>query len=286
MLEIRCELALEEREGGSGRIRGTILPIGRIAGDRREVFTPGSVSWPAAGVRLLAEHRGRQVMRFTPIERAGNLEIDEQLPDSDLGREVAGEIRSGKRSGLVGRIPRDRGSHGARRPGDIRGAGQRRGGDSLASLPASACRGPGEYQASAGADVAVGHVDPCPAGSCGAARSRTTPTGSSGTTSRVRRPAGVRGAATAGLQIAAGTLGRALATATVEGDRGALDPHVLEGVGTDLVRSGRFLGLLRVDQAGRVRLLRAGAVASVVYGEADPGYLALLDFTWAGHRPQ
>ena len=39
-------------------------------------------------------------MRFTPIERAGNLEIDEQLPDSDLGREVAGEIRSGKRSGL------------------------------------------------------------------------------------------------------------------------------------------------------------------------------------------
>ena len=100
MLEIRCELALEEREGGSGRIRGTILPIGRIAGDRREVFTPGSVSWPAAGVRLLAEHRGRQVMRFTPIERAGNLEIDEQLPDSDLGREVAGEIRSGKRSGL------------------------------------------------------------------------------------------------------------------------------------------------------------------------------------------
>ena len=82
--------------------------------------------------------------------------------------------------------------------------------------------------------------------------------------------AGVQGAATAGLQIAAGTLGRALATATVGGDRGALDPHVLEGVGTDLVRSGRFLGLLRVDQAGRVRLLRAGAVASVVYGEADP----------------
>ena len=56
----------------------------------------------------------------------------------------------------------------------------------------------------------------------------------------------------------------------VEGDGGAVDPHLLDGIGTDLVRAGRFLGLLRVDQTGRARILRAGAVASVVTGAADP----------------
>ena len=100
MLEIRCRVEVEQRGDGAGRIRGVILPLGRVAGDRREVFTPGSVSWPSNGVRLLAEHRGRQIMRFQPIERRGNLEIDEQLPDTDLAREVAAEIRSGKRAGL------------------------------------------------------------------------------------------------------------------------------------------------------------------------------------------
>ena len=100
MLEVRCRIECEARGDGPGRIRGTILPIGRVAGDRREVFAPGSVTWPSNGVRLLAEHRGRQVMRFTPLERAGNLEIDEQLPDTDLGREVGEDIRSGRRAGL------------------------------------------------------------------------------------------------------------------------------------------------------------------------------------------
>ena len=81
----------------------------------------------------------------------------------------------------------------------------------------------------------------------------------------------VRAAASAGVQVAAGALGRALASADVEGDRGVLDPMLLEGVGTDLVRAGRFLGLLRVDpRTGKPMLLRAGAVASVVYGSADP----------------
>ena len=80
----------------------------------------------------------------------------------------------------------------------------------------------------------------------------------------------VLAAATAGVQAAAGIVGRALASATIDGDRGAVDPHLLEGIGTDLVRAGRFLGRLTVGTDGRVRILRAGAVASVVYGDADP----------------
>ena len=80
----------------------------------------------------------------------------------------------------------------------------------------------------------------------------------------------IQATATAGVQAAAGVVSRALASATIEGDGGAVDPHLLEGIGTDLVRAGRFLGRLIVGPGGRVRILRAGAVASVVSGEADP----------------
>ena len=80
----------------------------------------------------------------------------------------------------------------------------------------------------------------------------------------------VHAAATAGVQAAAGIVGRALASATIEGDGGAVDPHLLENVGTDLVRAGRFLGRLTVGPGGRVRILRACADPSVTYGTSDP----------------
>ena len=80
----------------------------------------------------------------------------------------------------------------------------------------------------------------------------------------------IQAASVAGVQAAAGIVGRALASATVEGDGGAIDPHLLEGVGTDLIRAGRFLGRLTVGPGGRVRILRACAAPSVTYGTADP----------------
>ena len=102
--DLRYVSPLEFREdvtrGGPGRLTGTILPFGRVAGDRREVFTPGSVTIPDGGIALLAEHRGREVMRFVPVERDGELRIDAALPDSALGREVAEEVRSGRRAQL------------------------------------------------------------------------------------------------------------------------------------------------------------------------------------------
>ena len=82
--------------------------------------------------------------------------------------------------------------------------------------------------------------------------------------------AGVQAASVAGVQAAAGIVGRALASATIENDGGAVDPHLLEGVGPDLIRSGRFLGRLTVGPRGRVRILRACAAPSVTYGHADP----------------
>ena len=98
---IPVELRAADVGGGSpGRLVGVLLPLGRVAGDRREVFTPGSVTWPHNGMRLLAEHRGRQIMRFQPVEVDGEIQIDAALPDSPEGRAAADLVRTGARAGL------------------------------------------------------------------------------------------------------------------------------------------------------------------------------------------
>ena len=98
--EVRCRIELRAATDSPGRIVGTILETGRVAGDRREVFTPGSVQWPANGIRLLAEHRGRQVMRVQPTVDGAEIRLDAPLPDTQLAREVAADIRSGRKAGL------------------------------------------------------------------------------------------------------------------------------------------------------------------------------------------
>ena len=78
-------------------------------------------------------------------------------------------------------------------------------------------------------------------------------------------------ASVAGVQVASGIIGRALASATVEGDSGAVGPQLLENMSERIsVRAGRFLGRLTVGPAGRLRILRASTVPSVVYGSSDP----------------
>ena len=100
MNEIRCAVEIREAADSPGRLTGTILETGRVASDRREVFVPGSVQFPANGIRLLAEHRGRQIMRVEPVITGSEIRIDAALPDTSLGREVASEIRSGRKRGL------------------------------------------------------------------------------------------------------------------------------------------------------------------------------------------
>ena len=84
------------------RLYGCILAVGRVASDRREIFVPGSVQFPAGGVRLLLEHRGREILRFHPVENvaSGEWRIDAELPDTPEGREAAALVRSGQRKGL------------------------------------------------------------------------------------------------------------------------------------------------------------------------------------------
>ena len=101
-LEVRCIVSVDEDRDrrGPGRLRGMILPFGRVAQDRREIFTPDSVRFPKGGIRLLLEHRGREVMRFEPTIDSRGIHVDALLPDSPEGREAAEAVRDGKSKGL------------------------------------------------------------------------------------------------------------------------------------------------------------------------------------------
>ena len=90
----------ETDDDSPGTIAGLILPIGRIAADRKEVFTPGAATFPESGVRLLLEHEGRVVMTFEPEVVSDGYRIEAALPRTPEGEEAAELVRSGKRSNL------------------------------------------------------------------------------------------------------------------------------------------------------------------------------------------
>ena len=97
---VLVECRADESREGPGRIVGTILETGRVASDRREVFTAGAPIFPSTGVELLRGHRGEPILTFDPIVDGASVRIDAPLPDTALGRQVATEVRSGARSGL------------------------------------------------------------------------------------------------------------------------------------------------------------------------------------------
>ena len=97
---IPVECRADESREGPGRIVGTILEVGRIAADRREVFTAGAPIFPSTGISLLRGHRGEAILTFDPIIEGSEIRIDARLPDTQLGRQVAAEVRSGERSAL------------------------------------------------------------------------------------------------------------------------------------------------------------------------------------------
>ena len=98
--EFRASVRLLEERGAVGRIVGTIIEEGRVASDRREVFTSGSVKFPHEGIKLLRDHGGDEVLTFIPKHVGAEIRINELLPDTELGRRVAAEVRSGARSSL------------------------------------------------------------------------------------------------------------------------------------------------------------------------------------------
>ena len=97
---VPVEYREDETREGPGRIVGTILETGRVAGDRQEIFVPGSPIFPSTGVELRRGHRGEAVLTFDPIVDGSKIKIDARLPDTQLGRQVATEVRSGQRAAL------------------------------------------------------------------------------------------------------------------------------------------------------------------------------------------
>ena len=100
----RIDGALECRAatGSPGRLVGVILPVGRVAGDRPELFVGSGVQTPSEGIALLPEHRSSTiVMRFDPIRGDdGELRVDHLLPDTPEGLALAASVRSGAKPGL------------------------------------------------------------------------------------------------------------------------------------------------------------------------------------------
>ena len=87
------KLNIEIREAG-GELHGTILQEGRAASGRRaEVFAPGSVTWPADGVEILAEHYGKAETRAFPHRDAlGRIMVRAKATDG-----IRTAIAAGKR---------------------------------------------------------------------------------------------------------------------------------------------------------------------------------------------
>ena len=98
---VNTPLECREAAGSPGRLVGVILPVGRVAGDRPELFVGVGVQTPAEGIALLPEHRSTTVvMRFDPIRTAEGLTVDHLLPDTPDGRALAASVRSGATPGL------------------------------------------------------------------------------------------------------------------------------------------------------------------------------------------
>ena len=86
-------LNFEIREEG-GDLHGCIVTEGRAAsGGRSELFTPGSVTWPADGVAILTEHRGEAETRAYPHRDAlGRIMVRAKATDA-----IRRAIAAGKR---------------------------------------------------------------------------------------------------------------------------------------------------------------------------------------------
>ena len=103
MNEIRCAIEYREDEArqGPGRIVGTLMVYGERAKDRAEVFSPGALRWPDAGIILNEQHnRQAPILRFTPELDGKELRIDAALPDTQRGRDAAVMIKDGTMTGL------------------------------------------------------------------------------------------------------------------------------------------------------------------------------------------
>lgn len=86
---IHAEIELRE----AGRLHGLLLTEGRASSDRRELFVPGAVEWPATGVRIRAAHLvdAGSVLAY-PVRQGNEIRVN-VLPSPELREAVEGGKR-------------------------------------------------------------------------------------------------------------------------------------------------------------------------------------------------
>ena len=85
------EIREASRPGYEKTLTGTIIQEGRAASQRREVFAPGSVEWPSAGISILTEHRGAMEVRAQPVRhRSGRITVSARATDAIQAAVAAG----------------------------------------------------------------------------------------------------------------------------------------------------------------------------------------------------
>ena len=106
MPENRIYAAVELRAGDDGppRLCGVLMRYGAPGEHGREIFAPGSLSFPVNGIRIDLEHasspaRGAvqpPIMRAVPFvsDDGAEVRIDAPIPDTTAGRDLAVLMRS------------------------------------------------------------------------------------------------------------------------------------------------------------------------------------------------
>ena len=91
MMRHQFEVEIREVEAGRPRLFGVMLTEGRAASERRELFAPGSVNWPADGVGIQTQHHGEIEVRAQPVRHSdGRIEVRAEATDGIRAAIAAG----------------------------------------------------------------------------------------------------------------------------------------------------------------------------------------------------
>ena len=97
----RIELRQDDSRQSPGRLVGELMRYETRARSRREIFSAGSLSWPDDGIVLNLSHDRKQpLMRIIPEVRENAVIVDQNLPDTQRGRDAALMVKAGTLRGL------------------------------------------------------------------------------------------------------------------------------------------------------------------------------------------
>ena len=100
MDELRCSIEVREVEGKPTRIVGTLMDYNTVAQDRRELFESGALKWDGPLILNRQHERKNPILKFLPVESAGRVAIDVEVPSTAAGSDAISELRAGLFSGI------------------------------------------------------------------------------------------------------------------------------------------------------------------------------------------